>query len=229
MKKKFVLVSLALVIALGGLGVGYALWSDTVTISGTAETGELCWEITWGSGSQKEDNPDWNCFYDLNGGYKFQTGGPWPPGFPIDYPHPHPKNVATTNITYEFSLDPHWMSVNITNAYPFYYEHISFEVHNCGTIPLRYVKAEIYRDDTLIDTITYGDGSPYIYLDYDDNDDPDIELWWSNGYGLQLHPCGSHDISFEILILQDAKPESTYEFTIKLLAVQWDQYWDPEP
>ena len=39
--KKISMIMLALVVALGGLGVGYAMWSDTITISGSVNTGTL--------------------------------------------------------------------------------------------------------------------------------------------------------------------------------------------
>ena len=39
--KKIVLICMALVIALGAVGVGYALWSDSLFIQGTIETGEV--------------------------------------------------------------------------------------------------------------------------------------------------------------------------------------------
>jgi len=39
--KKIGLLSLALVLALGALGVGYAMWQDTVTIEGTVNTGSV--------------------------------------------------------------------------------------------------------------------------------------------------------------------------------------------
>jgi len=39
--KKIGLLCLALVLALGTLGVGYAMWSDEVTIEGTVDTGTL--------------------------------------------------------------------------------------------------------------------------------------------------------------------------------------------
>ena len=39
--KKISMIMLALVVALGGLGVGYAMWSDTVTISGSVTTGSV--------------------------------------------------------------------------------------------------------------------------------------------------------------------------------------------
>jgi predicted ribosomally synthesized peptide with SipW-like signal peptide len=41
MKKKILAISLVLAIALSALGVGYALWSDTLTINGTVNTGSV--------------------------------------------------------------------------------------------------------------------------------------------------------------------------------------------
>jgi len=38
-------ICLALMIALGGTGLGYAYWSDALTISGQVETGQLNWEL----------------------------------------------------------------------------------------------------------------------------------------------------------------------------------------
>ena len=38
-------ICLALIIALGSTGVGYAYWSDTLTIEGEVETGELDWRL----------------------------------------------------------------------------------------------------------------------------------------------------------------------------------------
>lgn len=39
--KKIGLICLALVLALGSMGVGYALWSDSLYLEGTIETGEV--------------------------------------------------------------------------------------------------------------------------------------------------------------------------------------------
>lgn len=39
--KKLLLICLALVLAVGTMGVGYALWSDSLYIQGTIETGEI--------------------------------------------------------------------------------------------------------------------------------------------------------------------------------------------
>ncbi len=53
MKKKILAISLVLAIALSALGVGYALWSDTLTISGTVNTGSV--GVEW-SPAQCSDN-----------------------------------------------------------------------------------------------------------------------------------------------------------------------------
>jgi len=44
--KKIGLLLLALVVALGALGVGYAMWSDTITIDGTVNTGTVDINVT---------------------------------------------------------------------------------------------------------------------------------------------------------------------------------------
>jgi hypothetical protein len=39
--KKIILICLGLVLALGSMGVGYALWSDSLYLEGTINTGEV--------------------------------------------------------------------------------------------------------------------------------------------------------------------------------------------
>ncbi len=47
MKKKILVLGLVLTIALSALGVGYALWSDTLTINGTVNTGNVDVQWSW--------------------------------------------------------------------------------------------------------------------------------------------------------------------------------------
>lgn len=47
-RTRFVLMGLLLVVALAGLGVAYALWSETLTINGTVATGEV--DAAWTDG-----------------------------------------------------------------------------------------------------------------------------------------------------------------------------------
>ena len=53
--KKIALLCLALVLALGTLGVGLALWSETLYIDGTIYTGEL--DVEWSQGVPYDDEP----------------------------------------------------------------------------------------------------------------------------------------------------------------------------
>jgi predicted ribosomally synthesized peptide with SipW-like signal peptide len=125
--KKLGLLALALVLALGVLGVGFALWSQQLTITGTVNTGELKVGIVdtgtndpppngIDSGSVLEGPIDEG--YDknvgaiesINGQPKFEKEG-------IQYYH---------DVTYE-----------ITNAYPCYTGTGFFQVTNGGTIPVK--------------------------------------------------------------------------------------------
>jgi predicted ribosomally synthesized peptide with SipW-like signal peptide len=49
--KKIGLLALALIMALGALGIGYAAWTDTINITGTVHTGSLNIDVTGYSGT----------------------------------------------------------------------------------------------------------------------------------------------------------------------------------
>jgi len=203
--KRIGLLCLALVLALGALGVGFAMWFDTVTVTGTVNTGDVAWEVEGPlTNSDSLGTLDWNCFFDLNGGDFVQMD----------------KDVGETEVAI---VDDHTFSVTIHNAYPYYTSHVAFKVHGLGSIPLRIWKAEFYDDSgALVDTIYTSD--QYVYIDFDDNGDDDFEIWWGNGFGVQLHECDKHDISFDMLLLQPALQGQTYHFTVRLYAIQWDEY-----
>lgn len=54
------LLFLALVIALGGIGVGYAMWDKTLFIDGTVNTGEVNAEFTAASGNDTGIDPGYD-------------------------------------------------------------------------------------------------------------------------------------------------------------------------
>ena len=200
------------IFALSGIGMAYAAWTDTIYIDGSVTTGTLLWEIVPGSHTQKTDDPDWNCFFDLETGYRTNGDDVW---------YPDPKNVATTTVTIEDTDHPHKMTVTLDNAYPYYYEHIAFRAHCYGSIPLKIWKVNILVSDVIVETF-YASGETYLDLDGDGG--YDLEIWWGNGWGEQLHACQSHDFSFELLVLQPAPQTSTLTFDIELVAIQWNEY-----
>lgn len=206
-------IFLAVALCLALTGAGFAAWTDNLTIEGTVTTGEVEWEIVTGTQSQKLDDPDWNCFWDLETGIRA-----------VD---PDGKNVATTTVVIEAATHPHLMTVTVDNAYPYYYDHIAFQVHGLGNIPLRIWKANFWSNGVLVQTIYTDD--QYIYLDLDGDGQNDLELWWGNGFGKQLHECNTHDISFDLLVLQPAPQNQTgtLTFTIELVGIQWNEYVAP--
>lgn len=200
---KFGTVFLALALALSLTGAGFAAWTDNLTIEGTVTTGELEWELM-GPVTQADLGNDQNCFFDL-------YDGTW---VPMD------KDVGSTTVVI---TDPHNMTVTLNNTYPYYGNHIAFKVHGLGNIPLKIWKVNFWSDGVLEQTLYAND---YVYLDLDDDGKNDLELWWGDGWGAQLHDCDKYDISFELLVLQPAPQNQTdnLTFTIELVGIQWNEY-----
>jgi predicted ribosomally synthesized peptide with SipW-like signal peptide len=247
--KKIGFIVLTMVMVLGTLGVSYALWSDTVTVDGNVETGSVCWEfVCFSAGSVFPDYPDRNCFYDLNGGYKIITGGPFPPSYPPDYPRPDAKDVAHTTVNIPCEVPhPKVLEVTVENGYPYYFDHIGYAVHYCGTIPGRIQEAVIKIRGVPVATFNE-DSTSYVYLDFDEpkatfinpgleDTEYEMEFWWGNRLymGQQIHYCEEMDHSFYILIRQPAPQNAGVEgsgippltFTIEYTVVQWDSYQEP--
>ena len=216
---KMAAVFIASIFALSGLGVAYAAWTDTITLTGTVTTGTLKWELS-GIPTQGDPGFDYNCFWDLD-------GGTW---VLMD------KDVASTTVEYEAGEHPHIMTVTIDNAYPYYANHIGFKVHYYGSIPARIWKVRFLVDDVLVEELYNDDWwvDPYVYLDIsgpegvpDGNDD--IEIWWGNPLEIQMHDCLFLDRSFEILVLQPAPQDDTLEFDIEYVCVQWNEWTSSAP
>jgi hypothetical protein len=106
--KKISLIALALILALGTLGVAYAMWWDTVTIGGTVVTDDV--EVEWKLARN----------YDT--------------GLDPDYPDGlKDKDVGSTTIT---GLDSNTLTLVIDNGYPSYYNDIECEFENTGSVPV---------------------------------------------------------------------------------------------
>lgn len=108
----FVLVGVLLA-ALATMGLGYGLWSQTLTIEGRVETGEV--DARWASANCTE-------FY------------PWPEGG--NSGEVEGKDVGSTLATVD-PLDDHVLHVLVENGYPSY--AVDCQVHFMveGTIPVR--------------------------------------------------------------------------------------------
>jgi len=196
--------------------VAFAMWSETLKVNTTVDTGELDWEIMEGTLTQKD-----TCDFpanDYNASFLPQPGAQQ-----LD------KNVGCTDlelIDSDNDGDYDTLKITMQNVYPWYYEHIAFKVHNDGTIPLK-----IWR--VIINGNIYHELNPGAiegeYFDFNGDGKNDTLIWWGDNFGVQLDPCESANISLDITILQDAPEGSTITFTIQLDAIQWNKYEEYTP
>jgi len=215
--KKIGLLCLALVLALGALGVGYASWTDTIFIDGSVTTGSVC--IAFSDcdlldedqpinpgGDYPTNDPDYTC----NNGFAYETG--------LGYYWELDKNVAWGSQL--VSQDGKTLEVTLHNAYPCNFNKLSFYVLNCGTIPLKI-------DHILINGQKFSTGVPYVQVDFNGDGAYDFEIQWGNNWGAQIEPEGrSPEFSFWMHVLQPCPQNQldTLTFTIEIVAVQWNEY-----
>jgi hypothetical protein len=220
--KKFGLLCLALVLALGALGVGYAAWTDTIFVTGSVSTGEACVEFVPAIGSEDPcpaagpppdgTSPDYTAVDHFIGGLLTPT---------------NPKDVGCTTVT---KTAPDTLTVVVSNAYPCYANEIKFHEQNCGTVPMIAKRAVLtYKNATGADvSVTMVDGGNYYIPGITQYpNDPwgnVIELQWVNNSGTQREPGGIWEDSFLIHVLQPAKQDTSYSFSITREYIQWDEY-----
>jgi len=232
MKLKFGKVSLlflALVLALAGVGAAFAAWTDTITISGTVETGKLCAQFgsvgildpyapvnPGGDFPPYPHPPDWTCndgFVPRNDGSRF---------WQLD------KNVAWGELERVADANGKYKTLKVTlhNAYPSYFNEVRFYPENCGTLPWRIDHAVVSRvsNGTPMSEKIYSHGT-VVKMDVTGDGKNDLEIMYGDNFGAQVHPGGfPPEISFWIHVLQPAPQNSTLEFTIELVVVQWNKY-----
>lgn len=221
---------LALVVALASLGAAFAAWTDTLTISGTATTGELCVGLGAWTTLDPEQGPGWPPDYysgvpDLH----CLPGFVFVPGVGVSWPDPDGKNVGWTVLTAEGDACgsglPDVLKVDLHNVYPSYFNSIQVYPVNTGTIPWKIWAVKL----------SWGDTEEWVYyenfykaMDLSGNGILDVEIQWQDNFGIQKHPGDQPtEISFWIHILQDegeGVQNQTFTFTIELMVVQWNEY-----
>jgi hypothetical protein len=218
--KKISLIMMALVLALGATGIGYAHWSQTLTINEVVETGNFCMEF----GPLPPSIDDESCPPPV-----FPTNDPdWNADINFTNVRETEKDVACGDIFHTDIVDGHaqGLKVVLTDVYPGYYNHATFWLHNCGTIPAWLPKV-IIKDcaGTPVGEIT-ADGQIKT-LDLDGNGTPDFQILYGNhiGRNFQYNPCENIDVSFSMLVLQDNDPtwqDNSFCFYLELPFVQYN-------
>jgi len=223
--RKIGILCLVVVLALGAMGVGYATWSQTLTITETVNTGEFCIEYGMQTPTVGDD-------VEPPGGVVFPTNDPDENATRdftrVYFPTPG-KNVAWGTAVYtDYDASgecPQGLMVTLHDVYPWYYNHVDFWTHNCGTIPANLNKILVLDapGGNLLQEITY-DGQ-IVTLDLDGNGTMDFQMIWGDNIGDQFDPCIQKNFSFGILILQDEDPDwqdNTFTFYIELVFDQFN-------
>ena len=131
--KKVRFLALAMVVALGLMGAGYAYWTDTLTINNTVTTGEFNVEFSYLEGETpavfglERNTPG----YDQN---KDLSGETW---YASEY---------VNGLTATLSNENKQVDVTVGNLYPGSKGKLKTIVENTGTIPVVFDYAEVTYD-----------------------------------------------------------------------------------
>jgi len=225
--KKIGLLCLALVLALGALGVGFAAWTDTLYIDGTVSTGTVDINIEALSGTWVYKVPPHGILQ--HHGWGTTENGP--EGFT-----PPAEAELITSATAEMDgTDPDGDTVIVAfdNLYPCKWVMVDFLVHYDGSIPV-ILDAEISTEDPWLEELwNTGDAgvTAYVYVP-EDPDNPKVG-GMDNIVGdpidlcevIQLHHCDWILVKLWIHIPQeDIYMDLDGSFEATVTAVQWNEY-----
>jgi hypothetical protein len=188
--KKIGFLVLAVVLAIGTLGVGYASWTDTIEIDGTVNTGSVDVDVVYFSGTTiyKDLTTDDMVLYfwvkDFAGNLEFEMYSPTPVGtlFEVASARTTPKEGYT-------DPDDDKITITFTNAFPCNYLMADFIVHYDGSVPA------------------------HLTADFDSYD-PMLEYLWDNDY-VHIYACsiGVTDIEIGDIIDDIEQTEEVFDIT----------------
>jgi len=229
--KRIGLLCLALVLALGALGVGYAMWSDTVTIEGTVDTGDVDVNVEKVSSTWVYKNLE---THDKVVVHEWGSVAPTPP----------PNSELIASAVAKIGVEDDTVTVTCTNLFPSVDFKVDFLLHYDGSIPARFV---------------VGSDAPPVFEPVGPNVAADValaeylnRLFWSlpsdpgvgYAYG-EMWECDStgaivgnipalegyqlHEGDYILVVItfhlgEDAPMNGSVRFTHELEVVQWNEY-----
>jgi hypothetical protein len=220
--KKVAILFLALTVALGAMGAGFAHWSQTLYINGTVETGTFL----VGFEDQYTDDPP---AVDGTPGVIIPQNSPDDGTIDPGYD----KNVAACDCELLFYKGDHdgvdlfeKVHVTVLNGYPCYTNILTVTIGNGGTIPANVGDASV----TVINGVPLAQAIPLpkcetVPVDLNGDGLPDINLHWDGPEDQQIDPCQTKDFTLTIHVKQDISDGSaptTNTFEIEIETVQWN-------
>lgn len=219
MKRKLGLLLMVLVLALGSLGVGYAAWTDTITVNGTVNTGSVDLDVVRYSGTYVYKSV-------ADHGVLVYKG--W---LPIIRPADGPDRFVVAYAIAGAGAEENSVVMEFDNLFPGEIYCADFLVHYVGTVPA------IVGGD-----IKAGENSAWLEdlwnMGKPDPDDPDdggawVEVLWSDETGaegnpitdlVQMHYCNYAIVRICIKIPQDNDYQGLRgTFSGEIVAVNWNE------
>jgi len=210
---------MSLVLAMGTLGVGYAMWSDTITIKQTVETGNVEVGVFGVAPDPTEaELKDVASVNVTHGTYKFDK-----------LVSPVPGTALIKAGTHKFYES---VTVDISNYYPSLHVLEDFYIGSVGTIPVKLqVTLTVVDPDKIyehldiswikydisggnVTAVTSGSGKAYLEL-------PKIKTALE---GQQLHECDVVLLYIDKHLQQEAPQGKNASFTLTVKAIQWNKY-----
>jgi len=235
-------VFLAAIVALVGIGIGYAAWTDELTIKGTITTGTVDIDIVGYSGTYVYKTPNHGMvivhqFYDRNGGptigdwYIYSTDGGQTWTRPQLGKHSPPDGyelIAYTDVT-EIKDKTNTVFVEYYNLFPCVTFGVDLLLHYTGSIPARVSVVEFTTKNKwlqyLVDNGHAWDEAYFVNISGCPNNPPQI-LWNKEvDIGTQVHECDYVGLALLIHLPQDDNLQGrTGRATYHVEVVQWNEY-----
>ncbi len=231
--KKIGILAIVLIFALGSLGVGYAMWSDTLTITGDVNTGSV--QVAFTSQYDNDINDD----DPMEEGIWTVPGYPTVPTWDGDR---YGKDVASTTSTFVQGGEGHTARIIITNGYPSYWGSTIWDISNIGSVPVKLWSVTLVglskdgsptwtgstpldigtqyfvniETDNVDETLDPNDDFSFILsahlTDQIDPDNWDEELWNLRGY-----------LDVTVHVEQDATQKTDFDFVIDYVFANWNE------
>jgi hypothetical protein len=238
--KKIGFIAIALVTVLATLGIGFSMWSQTVTVSGTVNTGNLLVGIR-SNGFTTDAPPNYlgETNHNVFAGNLDPNVVPWGNGTP---PSSLTFVTATKNIASLASLEngnllffgtPYptdnahnyydFITENVVNAYPFYAPGWAFVISNGGSVPVKINGFSVTDPNNILGTVVFYWGITEVGTTMNivghgtiaqlgaALDHPQIEK------GQQLY------ITITMVFLESTPQNASGTFSIAVSAAQWDE------
>lgn len=220
------------IMALAGVGAGYAAWTDTITIDGTVNTGDVDLDIVALSSTYVYKVPDHGIItlYELKDlqdnvlrQYVYETNTwYWPGNLWLE---PEGSILVASSVATPGTNDNEIIAT-ATNLFPCIYFGVDALLHYDGSIPVRISKAWIETTDQwLLYLIGLGEAGVSVFTCEADGSNP-VEIPHDQVLGYQLHDCNYIMVIIWIHILQDDFYMTVEQasFTGKLEVIQWNEY-----